>query len=571
MSANQSKHWQFLEDELIAEAQNFEKKFSMRAQTLLLEKEEMYVGQLVGFRGGEMLVKFPNTRTIPRKREFLYCMLLPAELRLYRNWGDRTYEDLYAQRFKGTELVCVWHSKSDDLRCSLVGFSEVELSFEEFIKDTPGILLVFAPKRPPIEYIANLQKVILDSTGSKIDMPTSEKGSKDGGCPVLIKDEDTCNYIYTKLINKDIVILQGPPGTGKTYVIAQLCRKLALEGKSVLVTALTNRALMEVAGKPALEDLLEAGKVSKTSLTVNERNELPYLREVDDYSPLKGSIILSTYYKSSAYASEMQSDSKFDFVIMDEASQAFTAMFIACLKMGKKNLWVGDTKQMPPIVELSFERIRKNEYSKFINGMEFISAYSNEPIYQLTSTRRFGSRAAWFTGIFYDNTLETKVLTQDIQVPEYLKSYLNPQGGPALIIKHMAVGDLTPVDVISYILNIVRAYLEISPKKKIAILAHQVRTANAIQIALMRAGIDSRDVIADTVARVQGLTTDVAIYLVVNSSYSFSLNPKLFNVATSRAREHTIIIADESAITHGRTDDVNIYLRTLKNDKSERI
>ena len=127
----------------------------------------------------------------------------------------------------------------------------------------------------------------------------------------------------------------------------------------------------------------------------------------------------------------------------------------------------------------------------------------------------------------------------------------------------MNIGDLAPLHAINYIVSIVKDYLAINPKKEIAVLTHQVRTANALQRELSRNGINSTNVIADTVARVQGLTTDVVIYLIVNSSYMLSLEPKLFNVATSRAREHTIIIADENITSNATSPEVAIFLNKL--------
>lgn len=563
MERRYSPHWQFLEDELIAEIQNFEKVFSSRAQKLLLEDEKMYVGQFVGFKNGQMLIKFPNTRSAPRKREFLFCMLLPADLRLYRNWGDKTYEDLYGLRYKGSDAVCIWHDSSDDSRCTLVGFSDVELDFAKFIADTPGLLLVFAPKRPPIEYLANLQVVIDDVNNLEVQSLINVSASKRIWAPELIREEETDVFIKANMENKITTILQGPPGTGKTYLIAKLCHQFSCEGKSVLVTALTNRALMEVAEKETLCGQLAEGKVSKTSLTANEINELPTLLSATEIDPIPGTITLATFYKASDYARDMDKDSKFDIVIMDEASQAFSAMFAACCKMGRRQLWVGDTKQMPPIVLLSQERILRNNYAPYIEGFQFVADHSCEPVYQLTATRRYGKRAAEFTGLFYNGSLETKVCQQDILIPERLKTYLSPNGGPAYIPIHMNIGDLRPRHVIEYIVSIVKDYLVLNPKKEIAVLAHQVKTVNAVQMELSRNGITSTNVIVDTVARVQGLTTDVVIYLIVNSSYMFSLEPKLFNVATSRAREHTIIIADENIASNATSPEVSRFLGDL--------
>jgi hypothetical protein len=58
-------------------------------------------------------------------------------------------------------------------------------------------------------------------------------------------------------------------------MIAELCAKLCAEGKSVLVTALTNRALMEIAEKQAVSGktplLLEKGTyIVKTGVNVNK-------------------------------------------------------------------------------------------------------------------------------------------------------------------------------------------------------------------------------------------------------------------------------------------------------------
>lgn len=71
----------------------------------------------------------------------------------------------------------------------------------------------------------------------------------------------------------DSIIIQGPYGTGKTFRIANLCVKLCSEGYSVIVTALTNRALMEVAEK-LKDSLVKDKKVYKTNLSTDESKEV---------------------------------------------------------------------------------------------------------------------------------------------------------------------------------------------------------------------------------------------------------------------------------------------------------
>lgn len=74
----------------------------------------------------------------------------------------------------------------------------------------------------------------------------------------------------------------------------------------------------------------------------------------------------------------------------------------------------------------------------------------------------------------------------------------------------------------------------------------------------------------ETIARVQGLTTDVTIFVIPNSGYNYTLEKRLFNVATSRAKRHTIIISDKNIITsYPQLDgEVKTYLKKLNVDFS---
>ena len=74
----------------------------------------------------------------------------------------------------------------------------------------------------------------------------------------------------------------------------------------------------------------------------------------------------------------------------------------------------------------------------------------------------------------------------------------------------------------------------------------------------------------ETVARIQGLTTDITIFFVPNASYIRTLEPHLFNVATSRAREYTIIIADKNVLEYTRilNPAVRHYLERLIDEQS---
>lgn len=567
MIINRSKHWQFLEDELKAETENFKKIYLATAISLLKISQEMYVAKFISFKDGEMIMQFPISRALPRKGDFLVCMVLPPELQDYRNWGDRSYRDLYKARYNSTECVCIWHSPANDPRYSLVGFSKVSVDFANYIKKTPNIVLTFAPQRPPIDYVMNLQKVVEDQYSKGIASILDANYQAKDWEPIPIRQDDVSGFVYSQMALTETMILEGPPGTGKTYMIAELCAKLCAEGHSVLVTALTNRALMEIAEKPAVESLLGEHRIFKTNISMDEIRELSKLETLKSIAPMPGCLVMSTFYITSGYAAELTIEQPFDYVIMDEASQAIFPMFAASRKIGKRNLWVGDIHQLSPIVILNGNRITIGGYKHLIEGLKLLADNSISPIYQLATAYRFGQRAANYTGVFYNDSLVAKESPKYNDLPSMFK-ILSKDGGPTLVLTDMPSGDCTPQFAIYIATFIVDNIVKDNKDKEIAVLTCMKKTTRALQMAITQKVRTRKNLLVDTVARVQGLTTDITIFFVPDYSYIRTLEPHLFNVATSRAREHTIIIADKYVLDSTILDTkVRRFLERLKQDK----
>ena len=415
--------------ELTAVTEDFDRKFSAAALHLLNESEELFVGQFLKFDNGEMLVKFRASRAFPRRGEYVQAMYLPSKLQDYRLWGESTYEYLYKNRLKGSEAVCVWQTKSNDDGFVLLGFRGVDLSFAEYISSASGALIFFGPHHPPIDYLANLYRLTQDAysqgVANVIDYPYSRINNE---C-ILVKESAPADFIYHQICTSEITILQGPPGTGKTHLIAELCAKLCNEGKSVLVTALTNRALIEIADKPAAKELLNSKRVFKTNLTADEQSEVPQITPMKQLSPIQGGLLLSTYYIVSGFAVDLAGEGAFDVVIMDEASQALLPMFAASRKIGKINLWVGDIAQLGPVVALNEDRIRGNGFIDYIEGLRTLITKRQLPLYQLTKTYRLTQRNADYTGIFYRGSLTSAKKDEIINVSS-LEKILHSMGGP---------------------------------------------------------------------------------------------------------------------------------------------
>lgn len=560
MIIERQKHRQFLQDELKKQTDEFRNKLESSAQDLLLDKHELFVAIFIKYmENGEMLLKFPTSRPLPRKNEHFYCFTLPDRLRRYKDWGSQTYGNLIKKETHATDVRCIWHSSSDNPLFMLAGFKGSSEEFKNYIEKTPGGVIVLGPKIPPFEYLANLEKITYSvhyKCSEILDADYNRLPCK----PVLLNTKDDMTSIVMEQFSKyDSVIIQGPPGTGKTFRIANLCEKLCSEGYSVLVTALTNRALMEVAEK--LKDSLVKGKnVYKTNLSADESKEVQGILNAEKMFSIPGKLMLSTFYISSESAEKSHQDPLYDYVIVDEASQAFLIMLAAANMLGKKNLWVGDVCQMPPIVKTTKDRIRKQGYEPLIDGFDTLTMSNKFKTYLLSDTYRLGERGAAFTGLFYNGNLKS------VSEIEHLQS--EQQDGPILVPMKIPIGDPTPAEAIQKAVSIASDVLNKDKKCRIAILSQLINTTRALQVEVAQQLGGIKNILVDTVARVQGLTYDVTIYVIPDTDAKlYSLEKRLFNVATSRAIRNTYIICPNNIVEYAyMSAEVRIYLMKLKKE-----
>lgn len=569
MIYGRKEQWHFLEEELRAQAENYKVKLDTSALFLLQEREELFVAQFLKFLDGEMILKFSNHRGLPRQGEYLYCFTVPKELRNYRNWGNKTYGDLIKLKTNYSEIVCIWQAPSNEKDFSIAGFRGVELEFSNHIEDAEGIILLLGPNKPPFEYISNLQKIILNENNESVSKILDQDFHFSDFKPTLIDNKkNIAEFVLIQLALQDSLIIQGPPGTGKTYLIAEICEKLCNQGKSVLVTALTNRALIEIVEKPALKELLEGHRIYKTKLSVDEARALKDLKQTKEVSPQPGKLILSTFYITSGQAAQTLNEPPFDYVIVDEASQALLGMFGGSKLLGRKNIWIGDTMQLPPVVALSDDKVNRKNYGALVDGLKALADNASIPIFQLTETHRLTERASIYTGLFYQDSLKS-IAKKDIRLSFQNMNYeigkfFNPKGGPTLIKTDLKVGEYKPSYALKLSTEIVKHLLTVNGKIHISVLTYFVETTKALQKSILQTVGYHKNLLIETVSRVQGLTTDVTIFVIPNSGYHRSLENRLFNVATSRSKRHTIIIADKNVLTRSQVDnEVKLYLKKL--------
>jgi len=344
--------------------------------------------------------------------------------------------------------------------------------------------------------------------------------------------------------------------------MAKLAYRLISDNKSVLVTALTNQALMELAKKDDLRGQLKAGNISKTSLTVDESKELPALRNnkenLCNASP--GKLSLATFYVSSGWAKESE-DTPFDYVIVDEASQALLPMLGASVKLGKQIIWIGDQCQLAPIVKVNEETINKNNWISMVKGFDTICKQFKIKSYMFCDSFRLTRRGAECTGLFYNNQLRS---VSDVQFVPFNNGLIHKDGGPVILNIEMRTGDKIPLNAFERIFCFVEDIFTQNPKTEIAILSKFRETVSNLQKFFIlnwnKTAEIPDNVRIETVDRVQGLTVDFCVFLIPKSSLMRSLDEELFNVATSRAKYNTVIFADMNLIREKMPEKVRDYL-----------
>ena len=565
MYYTREQHKRFLDKELTAISEAYLKLLNAKAISLL-SNNEVYVTQFIkqDFKqingdeadrnvmgSGQLLLKFKKEKGIPRKNEYFTAIVLDGNMCLPRNWGDITWGKLRSYQVEFSEVHCVWQGKADDKGFLLCGFSGVSIEMSNYLQGKEGCVIVLGPQEPPMDYYQNLISIINNSDST---MPANvildfDKKQVSWNPKNINSNKEQVNELLSALNLSDQIIVQGPPGTGKTYLMAQLVANLISTGKSVLVTAMTNRALIELAEKDSLQDFLKQKKVMKTNVSADEMIALKDLVPIDskELTCMPGKLTLSTFYNSSGWAKLCYKEKPFDYVIMDEASQALYAMVAACKNLGDKVIWIGDQNQMQPIVLLSDETLARNDYYMLANGFQTLCGNFNYQSYILTESHRLLPRAAALTSIFYHTTIKS-VAKFDYQFNDATEDFIPKDGGSSLILKSLPVGEKADLDSCQFVIDLVDKILSYKPEMKIAVLSKFRATVRMLQNRFISKHGSQDKVLIDTVERVQGMTRDVCIYFIPNTMMPLSLEKPLFNVATSRATQFTLIIADSSIL-----------------------
>jgi len=163
----------------------------------------------------------------------------------------------------------------------------------------------------------------------------------------------------------------------------------------------------------------------------------------------------------------------------------------------------------------------------------------------LNRTFRLNPKTTYLTNTFYNDVLTSAETELKPLWNEGTFETLSAANPVQIVKLPTTVGLKWPANAIDTIRDIVFSIRKANPKAEIAVLSSFVSTAKKLQQSIYpEIGYNDR-VTVDTIDRIQGLTVDICMILIPNRGVRFSLNPNRFNVATSRARHHTLLFVPD--------------------------
>lgn len=558
------QNYQYFFSDQVREAEMEQKSIIKAPMNQLFRKEEIIVGYVdhVNDNLGHVVIKFPKDKA-PRLKVQKSIMVIKKEAKAELGPNVTSWVCSFLVFCKNTQyhsntsdLLPLYYTNKGESKYDYVGCTGLSTTlYDLFKKSTESgkslSVIVFSPF-PPVDYFNNLVNFLEVYHDLPEQMIEPKIDYEDWQPEELENNPENETAIPEKILQTleedDCCILQGPPGTGKSYTIAHIIATYLTNNKTVCVTTMANKGLIELVQQPPLLPFLQDGKISKSNLSADERRTVPGLKPIKKgFIIPNGELFCSTnYVLSQVYNSDNLSDDglpSYDLIIIEEASQAFLASIIAFKKLGQKCLIVGDPMQLPPIIS----NPTKGLYNAWnantqIEGLKTYALGTDVKSYRITTTFRLTKASADLTGIFYSNRFRS-VQKKEIDFSLCHSNHFPSGGGVIYHYTHDFTNGIVSGTGLNIVNQVVNVFSRNYPKRSLAIISPFNDTVKQLQKSFLTdSSLD--DFTIETIDRIQGMTVDYAILYIPGRNPSFALDERRFNVATSRSRSTTLIVSD---------------------------
>lgn len=252
---------------------------------------------------------------------------------------------------------------------------------------------------------------------------------------------------------------------------------------------------------------------------------------------------------------------KYDYIIMDEASQVDLITGTLALSCAKNAIIVGDRKQLPNVITIENRKEIEELTTQYRIGDSYnylkecfltsvINSIKNVPQVLLKEHYRCHPKIIQFSNKkFYNN--ELIILTEDKNENDVLKAFVTVEGNHAR--GHFNQRQM----------EVIRD--EILPELNKKVSSNQIGIVspyNAQKDGLIDLKLDD-EIKIDTVHKYQGREKDAIVITTVDNEISeFVDDPKLLNVAVTRAKKYLrLVVSKEICNTNSNLNDLIKYIQ----------
>lgn len=557
-----SNYKSFFADQ-IKESVDEQQKMNRSTMSQLFKTDALSLGyaERVQPELGTVIIKFPRTmaprlkiqRSVTVIKKNAKAALGEKVTEWTCKWGD--FCDNPDYHSAGSDITPLFYVTGKDdgydyVACTGLSNSIYDL-FLKTTKEGKSLPVIIYNPFPPIEYYKNMMHY-MDVHPEDANLFLEPKMSYEDWQPEeLAFDKNNPNgiadTISETLENDGICILQGPPGTGKSYTIATIVGSYLKKDKSVCVTTMANKGLVELIKQEPLAEFVAAGLVSKTNLSVDERTQIKGVKNASNNLIVAGGeLMCATNYVLSSVFSEnkmgVNGVPSYDLIVIEEASQAFLTTISAFISLGKHCLIVGDPMQLPPIAKTDNPLYNSWNVHTQLDGLTTFALGSNVKSYRIVTTFRLTSKAAALTSIFYGERFAS--VKKDYLDYSLAKCNLFPNEGGVLFYPTGDVRNGVYSEAADKIIRkVVSTLEEFYPNRSLAIITPFRASVTELQKRFSTSD-STIDITIETIDRIQGMTVDYAILYLPGRNPAFALEDKHFNVGTSRSLSTTLIVSD---------------------------
>jgi len=364
-----------------------------------------------------------------------------------------------------------------------------------------------------------------------------------------------------------LALIEGPPGTGKTHLIAWLLVAMLRHAVAlghrlhIAVTALTHTAIDTVLARLApllsADPALVAADVRcfKWGRTPADLPTVDPLHDRAELSATRLAVVGATgpgLYRLLG-SGPTSFDPHFDAMVCDEASQLrLTEALLATLHAHARFVFVGDTRQLPPILHGEPEA---GDLAPSRSILAHLLGQGRPCRVLLDRTYRMSAALCAFPShTWYADALISDATCADARLDltpsaalDLLDRIVAPDPPMTLVlVDHEGCRDHSPPEAHLVVALVNRLRLRGLADDALAVISpHRVQN-NAIRTLLLQTHASTPTV--DTVERMQGQEADCVIFSLTASDddhiqSAFLNDPNRFNVAITRARKKLIVIA----------------------------